>query len=593
MKHLSPAAALVWALVSLAACEVKPIQMSWSSQTFGPDGPWQGVDVVVGQANPPDVDGDSVTVYPGGSWDAVIFTNAVCNGSTSACLASEAGLYNPGNSQTANYDVQFEPDLGVWGSDVAMNITGERQMILDTLTIHSPGLSYSIPQFVFAAVNSSNAMLPNGNYYPSQVGLLTLGAPNPEQSFGQNNGSSIIGNMLTGYLKRNGSISSSSWGLHIGSVVQGQPGSLTLGGFDKSRVLGQGTAASFDFVGEGGSTPIVSLIDITMGVETGGSPFNSSSVEDGLFRFDRNTSASVTLNPAVPYMFLPAATCDAIAQYLPVTYQSSSGLYTWNKNDPQYLRIVSSPAYLQFTFQQSIGQNVSIKVPFALLNLTLETPILNSPQPYFPCKPYYTPDGGYYLGRAFLQAAFLGVNYDQGKFFVGQAPGPDSGPIQITTIQTSDATIRSNPIDTFADSWNRKWTTIALPKNSTSDNTSGGIDGPTNTPATLDPGLSTGAKAGIGIGIAAVVLILLGILLGCIIMRRKRRKQQPAQALPSPPPPPPVGGYYNDKKPEHPVPPYSQRHHAIHELDAPNVVHETGDGSLPEMSANRDSRVMS
>lgn len=593
MKQFSRAIALGWALMSLAACEVKPIQMSWNSQTFGPDGPWQGVEVIVGQDNPPNFDGDSVTLYPGGSWDSVILTNAVCNGSTSACLASQAGLYNPDNSQTANYDVQLEPGLGVWGSDIAMNITGDRQMILDTLTIHSPGLNYMIPRLVFAAVNSSNAMLPNGNYYPSQVGLLTLGAPTPQQSFSENNGSSIVGNMMTGYLKQNGSITSSSWGLHIGSVMQGQAGSLTLGGFDKSRVLGTGTVAAFDFLGEGGSTPIVSLLDISIGVETGGSPFNSSSIEEGLFRFGRNTSASVTLNPALPYMFLPAATCDAIAQYLPVTYQSSSGLYTWNRNDPQYLRIVSSPAYLRFTFQQSVNQNVSIKVPFALLNLTLDTPILNSPQPYFPCKPYYTPDGGYYLGRAFLQAAFLGVNFDQGKFFLAQAPGPDSGPIQITTIQTSDATLRSDPIDTFADSWNRKWTTIAPPKNTTSNNTSSGANGSTTSPAPLSSGLSTGAKAGIGIGVAAVILILLGILLGCIIMRRKRRRQQQVQALPLSAPPPPVGGYYNDKKPDLPVPPYSQRHHAVHELDAPNVVHETGDGSLPEMSANRNSRAMS
>ena len=607
MRRSLRAAVLLCVFVARATCDIAPVQMDWNTDTtFGPDGPWQGVKVSIGSNSPtpPTFGGSDVTLYPGGAWESVILTEAFCNGTTNTCLASEAGLYNNTQSKTANYAVQLQPGVGVWGSDIALNESGSSaSIILDTFNFQSTATTFTIPSFVFSAANTSNIRLPNGNYYASQVGLLALGAPNYVQSFSEPNGS-INGNLLTGFLKQNGSIPSSSWGLHIGSVMQGQPGSLTLGGYDQSRTLGP--VGSFDLGGDTGANPIATLIDVSIGVQTGGSPFNSSSIQ-GLGKFEGNQSALVTINPGLPYMFLPQATCDAITQYLPVTYQSSSGLYTWNTDDPQYLKIVSSPAYLQFTFAESVTANLSIKVPFSLLNLTLETPILNQPAPYFPCKPYYTPDGNYYLGRAFLQAAFLGVSWDQKKFFLVQAPGPNSGPSQITTIQTTDTTIGSNPMDTYTDSWVGKWTTIPLPSSTPNSNsTSGGIVTPSTTKST---GISSGAKIGIGIGIAAAVLVLLGLLTACLLARRKRRNQQPIQQVQQsplpPPPPPPAGDYWPDHKPQfpiehypvqnyptqqYPVPHYPSLPRPIHELEVPHIIHETGDGSIPEMSADRYSR---
>ena len=605
MHQLTSTYVILGILVSRVAC-INPLQMTWNTgDYFGPDGPWQGVAIFVGDHNPPLIDGDPLTVYPGGAWDSVFLTKEVCNGNKTGCLASKAGVYDSSKSATANYDVQLVPSLGEWGSDTAMNITGEKEIILDTFTFQSKQTNYHIPNFVFAAANSSNALLPNGNSYSTEVGLLALGAPHTSQQFSEGNGSYITGNVLTGFLKLNGSIPSSSWGLHIGSVMQGQEGSLILGGYDQSRALG--TVGSFDLAGDTGSDPTVPLIDISIGVQTGGSPFKSSTIE-GLFQFGQNTSAPMTLNPALPYMFLPQETCDAIARNLPVTYQSSSGLYTWNTNDPQYLRIVSSPAYIQFTFQQSASTNMSIKVPFPLFNLTLGSPIINSPTPYFPCKPYDTPDGNYYLGRAFLQAAFLGANWESGKFFLAQAPGPNSGPSQITNIQSADTIISSHTIDTFTDSWSQKWTALPLPlgsSNLTANATGTPTSNTTSAQSTQSSGLSTGAKAGIGVGIAAVVLITLAALAICLFRRRRRQQDigpqsQSQQQGPEPPhqqlrphhelPTGAAEHYRSDYKERYPIETYQQPYHRVHELDAPVVIHETGDGSLPEMSADRNSR---
>ena len=61
--------------------------------------------------------------------------------------------------------------------------------------------------------------------------------------------------------------------------------------------------------------------------------------------------------------------------------------------------------------------NVTIKVPFKLLDLTLETSAsgLGSDVPYFPiievADPVLNPGYQLFLGRAFLQAAYIGGTY--------------------------------------------------------------------------------------------------------------------------------------------------------------------------------------
>lgn len=69
---------------------------------------------------------------------------------------------------------------------------------------------------------------------------------------------------------------------------------------------------------------------------------------------------------------------------------------------------------------------MTIKVPFALLNLTLKSPIVSTPQQYFPSRPFYANNGSrkYEFGKAFLQATFIGMNWGENKWFMAQAPGP-------------------------------------------------------------------------------------------------------------------------------------------------------------------------
>lgn len=524
-----------------------------------------------------------VNLYPGGSFDSKILTNRFCNDTTDGCDAAKAGLYDPERSPTADFDsIGAEAGFSGWSSNQALNMTGSGRFTLDTMKVGSKSTAFPMPDTVFSSIIGINQQLPNGSLYPPRVGNLALGSPNPVQTFLGDNGTNVTGNLLTGYLKDSESIPSSSFGLHIGSVLLGHEGSLVLGGYDKSRVLG--SVASFDTVGIGGE-PIINMIDATIGVEIGGTPFNTTDI-GSLYRADGNASVPMSLNPLVPYMFLPFGMCEAISEWLPVSYLPNLGLYAWNTKDYRYEAIINSPAYLSFTFQQSTTTNITIKVPFSLLNLTLDTPLVATPQPYFPCKPFQSQDNRWFLGRAFLQAAYLSINWEQNKFFLGQAPGPGSGPSSISTIAPSDATIESGPESAFRSTWQSKWT--ALPANASAAAPNGTADtSSTSSSSTSTDSLSLGAKIGIGVGAGAGGLFALFALVLLLCLRRKRKEHEVSELEPMAVAPKEVEATSSQRGDSLPkAPPIGTAHYRHEmevppgELDVPNRVHEASPYTL-------------
>jgi hypothetical protein len=200
--------------------------------------------------------------------------------------------------------------------------------------------------------------------------------------------------------------------MHIGSTGLRILPSLYIGGYDQTRVVGEVTVQKFNMH----YLPI-DLLDIGIGVAEGKSPFTFTS-KSGLLASGNSSvgvSMQVIVEPTSPFIYLSKSSCDAIAANLPATYQPDLGLYTWNITTAAYQQIIASPAFLSFTFRlnSSITQNLTINVPFRLLNLTLTTPLVSNPTQYFPCNPFdYGKSYGFYtLKKAFLQAAFLGVNW--------------------------------------------------------------------------------------------------------------------------------------------------------------------------------------
>ena len=277
--------------------------------------------------------------------------------------------------------------------------------------------------------------------------------------------------------------------MHVGSVNHKVAGSLVVGGYDSSRCIGEPIVSD---------SQSVQLSKITLGVVSGGSAFiNAPPSSTNLLKSSDGTNSLETYpNPAVPYLYLPKDTCDAIAAHLPVTYSEEFNLYFWNTEDQAYQSIVSSPHSLGFTFTSSNGQSSYIRIPFALLDLTLDQPLVSQPTAYFPCSPWTSESTPYHLGRAFLQGAFLAQNWQTNKLFLAQAPGPDlsSLPQYVKNIKSSDTSLApaTNPPD-----WAETWAGVlkALPYDT--DSVESGSNGGSSSGDSGDSGLSNGAIAGI------------------------------------------------------------------------------------------------
>lgn len=285
-----------------------------------------------------------------------------------------------------------------------------------------------------------------------------------------------------------------------------------LGGYDRPRCLTEPIQSS-------GQT--FTLVDIGLAVADGGSPFPNAQTlpVTGLLR--RNGSSIDTLdaypNPGVPYLYLPQDTCSAIAEMLPVSFNESLGLYLWNASDPTFQNITSSPSYLSFEFSSKIGsvQTSSIKLPFALLNLTLESPLVIKPTSYFPCSPYTPSDGStFHLGRAFLQAAFLAQNWQTQRLMLAQAPGPGGISQQITTIASTDTSV-TPMID--APSWYSTWSSTLTALAAESGNIT-----TVRAAAEHSGEISGGEIEGIVIGSVAVIAIIAMLI---FFLRRRKNKR--------------------------------------------------------------------
>lgn len=387
-----------------------------------------------------------------------------------------------------------------------------------------------IPTATIAAVNASNITYPNGKQRGAELGVFFLGG----QTLGgdpANVSCADDGCNPSLYLYEQGVIPSYSHGMTMGSVALGYPGSLVLGGFDSGRVIGpvqvalQQAAKSLIFGHY--------LLDVVVGVETGGSPLPANATSTGLLRLTDDAPVTQPLTVAVdsqaPYIFLPYATTEALVSLaqLPIYLDTTSNYYLWNVSSPLYPKVVTSATWLGFVFSVTSGSsgassvnNITIKVPFMLLNLTLEKSVsgLDYDVPYFPVQPMddtqdYT--ASMVFGRAFLQAAFWGKNWNQNVSWLAQAPGP--GPnrqgmgYSLQDLAPSETSLSPQTgANLFNDSWAGWWT--PLPMNTAEPSTGGNSEG-----------LSGGAIAGIAIGGVALLAL---VALGALFIIRRRRVQE-------------------------------------------------------------------
>jgi hypothetical protein len=183
---------------------------------------------------------------------------------------------------------------GGWEGGEASGLKGSGLLITDNVFHKNFGWVNNVS---LAAVYDANYDLPDGRQIPLDIGFLSLGAQN-NQVF-----DAFVGRMISLELSANGVSDSNTWGLHIGSVSFKIPGSLVFGGYDMARVIGDISIASSQ---DGNGNMSINLLDISIGVAKGGSPFPFQA-KNGLLRNLQNHTQMIKTrpNPTVPYLHLP------------------------------------------------------------------------------------------------------------------------------------------------------------------------------------------------------------------------------------------------------------------------------------------------
>lgn len=418
------------------------VPVSWpfnTSRHLGPDGPWYSLDIQIGWSP------EQVSVYPGAIPGTLVISNAVCSRLSANCSNPGVGFYDrnpPSDTVFGSDDLDVRKlDIPGWNSNFTnpLRLNGTMRQATDRITIadEDGGVHY-VDDVAILISDDLKIDYAGGIQLSLDIGILSVTSkiPNKYARSGYYNRPvhtplGFLGNVSIENMKGVSTLPSLSWGLHVGSAQQNLSGSFLFGAFDQSRVL--------EPPGTFNNNTTVSISNIS---------FNSTIpafISTGNLLSTLNTpSLSVVLEPALPYLYLPSAICTALASHLPLVYNAGLELYIWDTTHPALLTLLSSLSTLSFTFVNSSNAPSTISVPLALLNLTLTPPLVTTPTPYFPCRPYEpnpSIDPVYYLGRAFLQSAFLGQNYESGTTFLAQAPGPSFLPTRIVNIDSGDVTI--------------------------------------------------------------------------------------------------------------------------------------------------------
>ena len=517
---------MVLASYASSVLAARTLQLSWTpewpqwtsgdgtSSGLGPDGPWQAVVVGVGNFS------DLQSVYDFSNLSSMITPLYPFNTEiTTLLMAGMGGNYSITGSEASNTAQILQSQSSDDRSELQAHINAPvGPDVQDFIQIRGVGdqTAHTVNGFIMAATHGWNITLPSNRSYAAEVGILGLGPPGSIPG---------LANMSTipNQLKSSNAIGSNSFGMHIGSVSQEILGSMVLGGYDQSRVIGP--VGIFAFVQ---SSPIAWLVDIALGAARCESPFDG--INGTMAQLFKGTGGSIIAeelrqvlggpsntvgmapDPTFPYITLPPGSCEAIASYLPVTWNPDIGLFIWNSDDKLFPQIINSSAYLEFSLIGVTSEILKIKVPFKLLNLTLEAPIVDTPTPYFPCQPSNFSSGTWTLGRAFLQAAFLGFNFDQNITFLAQAPGPTLNQSNIVPIESTDQILAGSQTDAssaLVASWNNSWAPLDCSMQALNNNS--------NSSGSAPPSLhqiTTGAIAGIVIGtVAGLALLALSVFL--------------------------------------------------------------------------------
>ena len=133
-------------------------------------------------------------------------------------------------------------DASTWDTSLyPLNLSGQASYISDRITLEGPGDSIPYLDFIANTIDQGiNVNFPSQNaWYTMNTGFFSLNGAEQHIEYTSVNGSDVSLNTTLPLAYAQDAISSPFYGLHIGSasVSVSIPGSLVLGGYDKSRCL--------------------------------------------------------------------------------------------------------------------------------------------------------------------------------------------------------------------------------------------------------------------------------------------------------------------------------------------------------------------
>ncbi|KAL8808467.1 MAG: hypothetical protein Q9182_000017 [Xanthomendoza sp. 2 TL-2023] len=401
--------------------------------------------------------------------------SAGCNGVSGICTAAYIGcnclgddydvlsnkLHSPGAANPATATgFQFNQSSS-WSVIGNRTLQGNSGMPKSSNGLFGMDIVAVGPNPEAALISSSRSTIAGIPPEPYYLGLLGLQPSNSSRFNGSS--PSFLSN-----LKSQNLIPSLSFGYTAGAAYrsQGVLGSLTLGGYDRSK-LNKNTVI-FD-INQDDSYALRAQIQ---------SIAASNTLIGDVDLLSGNISAIIDSD--LPYLQLPGAACKNFERAFGLSWDSDRELYL--VNDTTHGKLRTSNPTIRFSFR-----GVNISFPYQAFDLQVTQPIAENGTNYFPLQ-CSSNSSQYILGRAFLQETYLFVDYEMSKFTISQAQFDNR-----SDIVTIDHTTSSQILD----------------------------------PATGDSSgarLSRGAIAGIAIGISVALVLLLSSLY--FVFRRSKRRGQ-------------------------------------------------------------------
>jgi hypothetical protein len=228
-------------------------------------------------------------------------------------------------------------------------------------------------------------------------------------------------------LKQYKKIPSLSWGYAPGSYYRKRYyknalGSLVLGGYDKSRFVGE--PLSFKFYPDTGRELVVAVRNIRKQAET--------STGESLLR----GSILAALDSSHPNLWLPEEDCRLFESAFGLLWNETAMMYFIN--DTAHSRLLEDNPTVVLTLADDMlaTNTIDIHIPYGSFDLTADYPLVSGPRKYFPLKraandsqvgpnlvlissvnAYWQ----YTIGRAFLQEMYIITDYERQNFSIAQA----------------------------------------------------------------------------------------------------------------------------------------------------------------------------